>query len=78
MTPWTVDTIAADVHPTPLPVSTVTVIADPAVVEKVRGFEGSLGVTLGIAGDHADRTNEGFPGDVPGVVTVVVHNGDPV
>lgn len=58
--------------------STVTVIADPEVVDKVRGFEGSLGVPLGIAGVQAGRTKGGYPATVPGGVTVVVQNGEPV
>lgn len=78
MTPCTVDTIADGVFPTPLPVSTVTAIADPAVVDKVRGLEGSLGVPLGMAGVHADNTKGAMPVTVPDVVTVVVHNGGPV
>lgn len=40
ITPWTEDAITADVFPTPFPVSTVTKMADPAVVDKVVGFEG--------------------------------------
>lgn len=77
ITPCTVDTIVADDLPTPLPVSTVTNIADPAVVDKVEGPEGSLGDTLGIAGAHANVSNSAVPGPVPEVVTVVVLKDGP-
>lgn len=70
--------IVADVFPTSLPVSTVTKIADPEVVDKVVGPGGSLGVPLGIAGALAGSPKEAFPGPVPGIVTVVVQTGGPV